>query len=506
LARNAIWNFGGLALPLVLALAAIPPLIDALGAERFGVLAIAWMVIGYLSLFDLGLGRALTRVVAERLGAEAEGDIPAFFWTALALMLALGVVGATLTALAAGPIVRSVLNVPEALASETTQAFYLLALTLPLVVVTTGLRGTLEAYGKFQMTSLTRVVMGLATFILPLAIVPFTHSLVAVIGSLLAGRLLTAALHVWLCLRAVPALRGQATVERAAVRPLLRLGGWMSISNIVSPVMASLDRFLLGAMLSLAAVTYYATPFDMVTRLLIVSSALTGVMFPAFAASYARDRERAALLFRRACTAVLLTMLPLCVVTILFAREGLSLWLDAAFAAESASVLQLLAVGVLANSLAQVLFALVQGVGRPDLTAKLHLLELPFYLALLWLLVERFGIKGAAAAWTLRVCFDLLLLAIVTNRLLPGAVPAARTIVAGLCAVAVLLEVAAFPMDVERKLIFLAVVAASAGLLALRRFRPHIAQFRAAPGARFPVRRPRLSATRPVSTIGDVQL
>ncbi len=87
-------NLLGSGLPLLVAIIAIPLLIDGLGLARFGVLTIIWMVVGYFSLFDLGLGRALTKLVAEKLGHDNNNEIPALIWTALLLMLILGVVGA----------------------------------------------------------------------------------------------------------------------------------------------------------------------------------------------------------------------------------------------------------------------------------------------------------------------------------------------------------------------------------------------------------------------------
>ncbi len=57
--------------------------------------------------------------------------------------------------------------------------------------------------------------------------------------------------------------------------------------------------------------------------------------------------------------------------------------------------------------------------GRPDLTAKLQVLELPVYLtALIWL-TKKYGIEGAAIAWTGRVALDALVLFIMARRLLP---------------------------------------------------------------------------------------
>ena len=64
-------------------------------------------------------------------------------------------------------------------------------------------------------------------------------------------------------------------------------------------------------------------------------------------------------------------------------------------------------------------FGLVQGIGRPDLAAKLHLVELPFYLLILWWLLDDYGIVGVAIAWVIRVSIDAVLLFIMACKLLP---------------------------------------------------------------------------------------
>lgn len=94
----------------------------------------------------------------------------------------------------------------------------------------------------------------------------------------------------------------------------------------------------------------------------------------------------------------------------LFAKEILQIWLGTDFAIKSTTALQILALGVLVNSLAHIPFALLRGAGRPDLPAKFHLLELPLYIGVAWLLISQWGIAGAAAAWTLRGALDAFLL------------------------------------------------------------------------------------------------
>lgn len=421
LARNTVWNLVGQGVPLIAAVFSIPLLIKGLGIERFGVLTLAWMVIGYFSLFDFGIGRALTKLVAEKLGSGHTEDIPAIAWTALLLMLLLGVIGAIVVASISPWLVHSTLKIPVVLQQETLNTFYLLALSIPVVISTAGLRGVLEAYQRFGLVNVIRVPMGLFMFLGPLMVLPFSKSLFWVVAALVAGRLVAWFVHLVFCLRVVPGLKGGMTVRSTLLGPLVRLGGWMTVSNLIGPLMVYLDRFLIGTFVSIAAVAYYTTPYEIVTKLGILPAALIGVLFPAFASTLVQDRTQAANLFRRGANYVFLALFPLTLIIVTFAPEGLELWLGAEFAQESCAVLRWLAIGVLVNGLAQVPFALVQGAGRPDLTAKLHVAELPFYLAILWWLLTHFGIEGAAIAWLLRALVDMVVLFFMAHSLMPCA-------------------------------------------------------------------------------------
>jgi O-antigen/teichoic acid export membrane protein len=423
LARNTLWSLVGSGAPLAVAVLCIPILIRGLGKERFGVLTLVWTLIGYASLFDLGLGRALTQLVAKKLGAGEEREIPSLAWTSLLLMLLLGFVGAAVVLLISPWLAGRGLNVRVVLQRETLQSFQLLGLSIPFVITTAGLRGLLEAHQRFGLISALRIPMGVFTFAGPLLVLPFSKSVVPVVGALVAGRIAAWAAHLLVCLRVLPELGRSIRWERAAIGPLLRFGGWMTVSNVVSPLMITLDRFLIGALISVTAVAYYATPYEVVTKSLLLPGSLMAVMFPAFSASFAQDGERTALLFGRCVKSLFLVLFPIMLCTVALAQDGLKLWLGAEFAEHSFRVLQWLGVGVFLNSLALVPFTLLQGVGRPDLTATLHLIELPLYLGLLWWLISTRGIEGAAIAWTARVAVDALLLFGLAKRYLPDKSP-----------------------------------------------------------------------------------
>jgi O-antigen/teichoic acid export membrane protein len=428
IARNSLLNVAGQVIPMLAALIAIPILIQHLGPARFGVLTLAWAAIGYFNLFDLGLGRALTQAIATRLGgAHSTHELGTLAWTALALMVILGIIGGLILAALTPWIVDRGLNIPPALLLDSLRVFYLLAASLPFVVSTAGLRGLLEAHQQFGTVTVLRIPLVLFTFLGPVAMLPFSDGLVPIVAVLVVGRVATWAAHLVVCVRRYDYLRHRMSIRRDAVTPLLRIGGWMTLSNVVSPIMAYLDRFFIGAILPLSAVAHYVTPYELVTRLLVVPQGIVVALFPAFATTYTHDRERTAALFERSARVVLLLMFPPLLGVVLFAREGLSLWVGAAVAVQSTAVLQWLAVGVFLNSLAQAPFVVLQSTGRPDLTARLHLAELPIYLAALWWLTDRYGLVGVAMAWSVRAAVDTTALFLLAARHLPTTASQTRT-------------------------------------------------------------------------------
>jgi O-antigen/teichoic acid export membrane protein len=421
LARNTIYSLIGQGAPLLVAVFAIPQLIKGLGTDRFGILTLAWMVLSYFSLFDLGLGRALTQLVAEKLGKESgEEEIPALVGTASFLMLILGLIGTLVFVILSPTIVYNLLKIPTELQSETVVVFYLLSASVPLVTSTAGTVGVLSALQRFDLINAVRIPLGLLMFLGPLLVLPFSQSLVPVIAVLLAIRFLAWGVYIWLCLHAMPSLQHQIQFNKALLVPLLKFGGWMTVTNIVGPLMIYMDRFLIGGLISVTAVAYYTTPYEVVTKLWLIPGSLVSVLFPAFSTSFVQEPLRAKQMFNRGVKYIFLILFPITLIIVTFANEGLTLWIGKDFAQNSTLVLQWLAVGILINSLSQVPFALIQGVGRPDITAKFHFIELPFYLLILWKFTTSFGIVGAAYAWVLRVSLDTILLFYMSSRFIPN--------------------------------------------------------------------------------------
>jgi O-antigen/teichoic acid export membrane protein len=411
---NAGWNLLGNVLPLLAGLVAVPFLVGHLGTERFGLLSLAWILIGYFGLFDFGLGRALTRMVAERWTGQRDAALESLCSTGLALGAAAGAAGGLLVAAAAGfgdgglgP------HAPE-LAGEARAALVLVGCGVLPTVLAAVLRGVLEGVQRFKTLNAIRVPAGVLLFAAPCLSAAFSPRLDLAVASLVATRWLVLLAHALVCASSVR-LSG-AAVRSAWVAPLLRFGGWLTVSNVVGPVIVYLDRFVIGALLPPNQLGYYAAPFEMVSRLLVLPTSLSGALFPALSSTPQGCAPQARELRRKAVRLTAALVLPAAFVGVLAARPLLHWWLGEEFALHGSRAMQILLVGFAFNALAQIPMVALHGHGHARATALLHLVELPVYALFLYAMVSTHGLVGAALAWSARGALDLVALSLMLRR------------------------------------------------------------------------------------------
>jgi O-antigen/teichoic acid export membrane protein len=433
LLAGTLWNAAGRGLPLLLALALTPVLVHQMGIERWGLFTLALALVGVFGVFDLGVGAALTRALAARIGSGATRDATELAGAALSALLLVSTAIAAAAFAAVPFVVERLLNTPPDLQAEAVAAFRLLCLAAPLVVVNAAQWGARAAHQRFREANL--VTMPVATFYYlgPVLVLLVWQSLVGVILALLACRAANTIAYLWLARRDLPGL-GLAMPRRALIGPLLRMGGWMSASGILTQALLYADRFVIGALLTLSAVAFYATPLDLVMRMWILPVAVAQALLPAMASAYATHAEATAGLLRRGVLLTLAAVLPACLLLVAAGPWLLHLWLGAEFAAGGGRVLQILAVGIFFSCAAFAPGALLDAIGRPDVNAKWQLAQAAVFLPLSALLLVQFGIEGAAAAWAARCATDAAGRLAFAARLYPAAAAAARALALPLAA------------------------------------------------------------------------
>jgi O-antigen/teichoic acid export membrane protein len=418
IARNTILNFGGLSFPLLVGVAVMPVITRNLGPTRFGLLGLTLALLEYSGLFDLGLGRATTKHVAERI-ATGDDKVSHLVVASIVSQMAFGIVGGILFALAAPLLANYVFVIPPDMKAEAISVFRVLGALIPVTLLLVSLRGVLEAAHRFDLSNAVRIPSSLASFLIPAIMSSKGYTLPAIMSMFFVSRIVFCTMSVFALKRAIPSFRWSLPDDWSMLRPLLAFGGWMSVSNVVSPLLVYLDRFMLGAFVGLSAVGYYTAPFDGVIRMLIVPGSLVNALFPAVSGMHATgDRAGIKRVFAKAVRNMSLILAFPAVILLLFGPMLLRFWLGEVYAEHGGTAVRVLAFGVLMNSLAHIPSSFIVAMGRPDINAKFHMAELIFHAPMAWLLIHRYGVTGAAMAWTIRVTVDAYILFLASARML----------------------------------------------------------------------------------------
>ena len=415
LSSHISWNLAGLVLPLLVAVVTVPHLIEQLGTERFGLLALAWGLMGYAGILDIGIGRALTQMVARLRGEGNVTLIPNALATAGRITIVTGMIGGCLIVLAVMLDVDALIKTHSVPSRELRNTILLLAIALPVQAMSATYRGMNEAYLNFKAISLLRIGLGVINFGGPFLLAFYTKNMFWLVSTLVGSRFVALLLYhrfAISCLEARKSERYQKKYSTQIAKDLFRFGGWVTVSSVVSPFLIQADRFVIAAVISAAAITVYVVPFEVVVQSLVLVGAVSSVFFPSLSKLMHEQPDQWQNFFKRWLLIVAGIMCLVCTLLAIFLPTILRLWLRENFVLESAGIGQVLCLGVFANSIGAMYYALLHAKGRADVTAKLHLIELPLYLFILVFLLEKLGLIGAAWAWVGRMIFDTVSLAL----------------------------------------------------------------------------------------------
>lgn len=410
--RHASYNLIGAAIPIGLSLLTVPLYLHQIGAERYGVLAIAWLLLGYFGLFDLGLGRATSFRIASQRDASPKARAETF-WSALFVNAAMGVVGGLILWAASQFFFGHIFKVQEGLRPEILAAVPLLSAAVPVATVTGVLTGALQGREKFLETNIVSVVSTTLFQLLPLGIAfAFGPNLALLLISAICARLIALMILAYRCYIEV-AHAARPAFRRSEVSALLKYGGWVSLTSIFGPMLVIVDRFTIGALLGATAVAAYTVPFTLAQRTTILPGALTNALFPRMSAAGEAERD---VLARRATRTLVCLMSPLVLGALLLLEPFLRIWVGPEMATSASPAGRVLLIGFWANAFALVPFTRLQASGRPDIVTKLLLLQIPPYILALYAAMKYFGLVGCAAAFSARCIVDFMMQSLAAGR------------------------------------------------------------------------------------------
>ena len=430
LARNSLYNFGTQILVSVVAFVSIPVVVRGIGEEAFGILTIMWMAVGYFSVLDLGVGQASVKFLAEQIARGEHENANSTVWVSVGVGAIMGSVLWLLVLLLIPILLARVMTIPPGLQVETYSSFYWIALAIPFVMVQGALRAVPMAMQRFDLFNVMFGMMGLLQWGGSLLLVLAGKGLFEIAVLTAAIRVMGAFAALWIVHVLLPefSIKKIKNVVQSA-RKLVAFGGWLTVTQFVSPVTRYLDRAFLVSYQSLKMFTFYAVPYEALSRLQLMPFSLSSTLFPAMSErGGASGKTQFSSLYIRSINFTVLAMLPVGMVLMVFSQTILRVWLGGDFPTHSNNVFKLLAGAAFVQAICFVPLTTLQAMGRPDIAAKYYVAEIPFYIGLCVLLIPPFGVEGAAWAYLIRLVVNAICFLWLAHRALGSVDVALRSI------------------------------------------------------------------------------
>jgi O-antigen/teichoic acid export membrane protein len=434
ISKHATYNLVGAALPSLLTLITVPLYLNVVGVERYGLLALCWIFLGYSGFLDLGLGLAVAKKLADIRGPAA-GTI---FWTSLWLSLCTGLIGAAAIYLGATYYFSRVAEVATSFRAEALGATPFIAAIVPTVMLASVLNGALQGRERFLVMNVAGAFGHTCVAGLPLLVAYFWKpELSALLAGAVAARLAPLPCLYASCRSAVP-FGAPMKPDLSAAKGLLSFGGWVSIGTVANGFLASADRLIIGTVRGPAAVAVYAIPYSLVSRIIIIPHSLAPALFPRYASADAAERAR---LMANSIGAVASLVTPISIALLAITHPFFTLWIGPELAPASAPLAYVLTIGFWIYCIGYPASSMLQAKGRPDIVSKLFAFQLVPYAAAMLFAIWLWGVFGAALVVTIRAaieCYFLLVLAGVRWSTLRALMLPASLIIGAVAAAAIL--------------------------------------------------------------------
>lgn len=416
--KGSLWTLAGQVAPLAVSIITTPFVIRMLGAESYGVLILIALIPTYLGFADFGMSMASTKFASEAYSEGDEEKEARIVRTAAFIALCTSIPIAALLILFAGKLV-TLFNVPQPLLPEATLALRIASVTFVVNILCTIVNSPQLARLRMDLNTLVNAGSRIIGLIATPLVIYLGYGVIGSVTVLLIASIINLLGHVIISSRFANFFRGQS-IERDITKRMLRFGGSLVIAGAAAVLVVNMEKVILPSQINVEALAYYSVAFTLASMVALFSQAMIQSLIPAFSQLQGPENaEHLNALFARGLRLSFIIMLPVISTLAVVAKIFFLLWAGPDFAEQSLIPFYVLLAGLFFNIPAYLPYATIMATGRSDVFAKLYLIELVPYLFLVFLLTSKFGIVGAAAAWSIRTFADAILQFVLAKRLSP---------------------------------------------------------------------------------------
>ncbi len=399
LAKNIISNFITRAWLILIYLVSIPYIINNLGADVYGILALTFIITGYFSQLDLGLGGAIIKFVAEYDAKNDYEKLKNIFGTALILYFVLGIIGMILLTLFTKFFLLKIFNIPNRLSGATKIVFYVTSIAFFFKMFQIFFQSFSFGFQRIYEVNKVNIVSQTLkiAFIVLLIYLGYGIVSIAISNSLLT--IFQLILLIFL-LKRIKQPIFCFSFKKDVAKKLIKYSLQMFSGSFMGTITGQIDKLAIGMFLPLSYLSYYTVPKDASTRINEVTGNIVTAVYPKFGELFGKgSKEEIKKLFLRIIKIIAILTTVVGIFILCFSYDILRIWINGKFAKQSFRALQVFSIGAMVNSVAVLSAFLFNAVNLARYPALLNVFTGILNAILSFSLIPFLGLKGALLAY-----------------------------------------------------------------------------------------------------------
>jgi len=328
---NTITTWTAIAVNIIVSFIVVPFLLNRIGIEGYGLIALTWALISFSLFADLGIGTSLSRNLSEQLAKKNTKRFNELFSSGFFIFLMIGFIIALISIFLAVPLTALF----QVSAASKPQAIFLIHYFVGPVICISFMNfvfaSILSCNNRFDLISSIDTASSIFRGIGILIVLSFTDTGLygwALVS--LTSRLLSLVSLYWAACRTGPEFRIRIrNVKTDAIKELFLTGRYIFFQQLSSIIRLKINPIILSVFLGPSAAALYKPAENISITIMPIIYSFASQLFPLATGYHTKgDIDKIKAVLFRGTRYTFLLAIPVCVILGIFAKPIIKLWLE----------------------------------------------------------------------------------------------------------------------------------------------------------------------------------
>lgn len=399
---NIVSNWTFFLVTVLAAFIVSPIMVRQLGNETYGIWVLIVSISSYFTVLDFGINTAIVRYISKYTAVKDYHNASKIYSSSfmIFMMLSMVVLG---TIAIIGLYFKEFFDIQ----SYSDQYLYIVLLIIgadmAINLIFGVLAGTMRALQNFLEINIIMIAVTIIKNILLVYLLFNGYSLLSIAMLVISSSIIKyAAQYIFVKKQYGFLSFNFTTVDKATLKLLFNYSIYSFLIAISLKILFSTDSMVIGALISIENVTFYAIPAMIVEYLEKIIWAVIAVLIPIISSREAvGNAKENGSLYILGTKYTLLFCAPIIIVLFIAGDDFIRIWMGESYAEPSSSVLNILLIGYIFSLSQLIAQGILKGISKHKVLAIIFCVQAVFNLLLSIVLAPIYGIDGVAFGTTI---------------------------------------------------------------------------------------------------------